>query len=1310
MKTRKIGLLLLLTLLLVSLAVFSVACGDEPDTPDTPTPAEKTEFTVTFTGDGLLPTTQTITKGGTALRPKDPEKTGYTFAGWFVEGSDTAYDFTTPVTSDLTLVARFTEATGVGTKENPYLIKTAEDLVVFADRINHPDEDDNAKYLDAYFRLAADIDMTGRDWTPAGQVVTVNEGEEGEVTYHGFSGTFDGAGHKITNLKVTKLLRSSVYYLGLFGVTEHAEIRDLTLENIDYSVESGGNNDAIGVGIGGVVGRANLTNLYNVRVTGTVAASLCEKNTAFIGGLVGEYSVSSAKQAYIAYVEGCSAAIEIKNRNFDDGEKSVMETVAAGGIFGSLTSYNCAAAIVDCSVTGKVTGGNWAGGIIGYVSGSYTTLVNCANYATVRATSKDATYAGGILGTSNLNNVIMDCVSMGDVRGVAASSGTYKSYAGGIVGFSAADDYDVYYSAGTAVINCYYKGKVQGYDIRNAWGTEKTGDFALDADFAEKTLGWEYMVIGADGIALPVKRDNADTVYHLTLRSGDSRNDLEKPYKNGVFSLVGEPGALPNAGTDLFFDWEHESGVRYRFFIPVVKDMTLTARFHSSEGIEGIYAGTATLYETKDAGALKFNADGTLQWINSTVTAGKYTWDGYHILFTFYDNTGAASGTFSDGKVYFLLDAGMSGNVSYVFTPSALRFVGEYLSEDGDTLSFAGETRVTFRSENVKGGKDISGTFTYDAESRTLTFSGMSEYFTTATATENTDGTLTLHFTSKGDKGKDIDGVRFAIVAEKNYADLPLIGTYYVPSVSQDAEGDVSQSDSKIEFRADGTVAVTGTTGSVSIGSYYALKNGTYLIMTVNGHTSYLRYNAECGVVYGGYNLGTYTKNYAIMTPVSEGTQRNYVVNGNLSKLIVTDAHTYLVWEGTFRFSPAVSAPDGYGDRARVTVDGVDYLVVDCYDYNRFDQLVRTGTRLMKVGAEEGTYRHGTDEVKLDGIGNATGTRTGRYWVYGTQVVVLFDDDGILVFDHTVAQAAGGTVTEIAGDGYRGVWYLDRDKTDDEGNSYTVKKYMKLVADGIGHIAVLYYREYEQSYAFNWGGNTWGTYTEVPAGLYVEFNSSQKITFTFYYGGRLAYARGGIIDRNAFYAEGYTGAMTPPTLPAESEGKYTGTRTNGDSVVFNLNRDLTGTYNGVAFTAIYDGDTRVIFTAGGVACVFRTDTLMLTVGEEQIRLTSAGAVTEKIPASMCGTFSGTWTGANGGVRTVVIEADGTVTYFDNICFTNVTYEVERGTLKATTEVDGETYTITLTWNAEKGSYSGYVNFTYDGEETRAECQSLTRNA
>lgn len=1308
MKTHRIGLFLLLALLLVSLAVSVTACGGDSDTPDVPTPDGKTEFTVTFTGDGLLPTTQTIAKGGTALRPKDPEKTGYTFAGWFAEGSDTAYDFSTPVTADLTLVARFTEVTGVGTKENPYYIRTAEDLMLFADRLNHPGEDDNAKYLKAYFRLAADIDMAGRDWTPAGQIVTLNEGEEDEITYNGFSGTFDGAGHTIRNLTVSKLLRSSVYYLGLFGVTEHAEIRDLTLENIDYSVESGGNNDAIGVRLGGVAGRANLTNFYNVRVTGTIAASLCEKNKAFIGGLVGEYAVSSSSQAYIAYVEGCSAEIEIRNQDFDDGEASVMETTAAGGIFGALSSYNCATAIVDCAVTGRITGGNWAGGIIGYMSGSYTTLVNCANYATVRATSKDVTYAGGIVGSSSGNNVVMDCFSAGDVRGRAATSSTYKSYAGGIVAYYLEDDYEVYYSAGTAVVNCYYTGKVQGYDIRNALGTEKTGGFTLDADFAATVLGWEYMTVGEGGVASPVPRDSADTVYRLTLKNGNSETVVEKPYKAGIFSLVSEPDALPNAGTDLFFDWEHESGVRYRFYVPVVKDMTLTAKFTSSDAIQGVYTGTATLYETKDAGALRLNGDGTLQWINSAVSAGRYTWDGYHVLFTFYDNTGDASGTFSDGKIYFSLDAGMSGNVDYVFQPSTLRFVGEYLSEDGDSLSFAGETRVTFRSETVKDGKDVDGTFTYDENTRILTISGMSDYFTTATAVENADGSLSLHFTSKDGKGKDLDGVRFATVAEKHYADLPVIGTYYMPSVTQDSDGDVSLSTSTVEFRADGTIVLTSFVGTETIGSYYALKEGTYFIATVNGNTSYLRYQATYGVVYGVYNQGTYSKNYTVMTPVSEGEQRNYVVDGNQTKLIVNDDRTYFVKDGTFIFTPAVSAPDGYADRARVTVEGIDYLVVDCYDYNRNDERVKTGTRLAKIGAEEGIYNRG-GELKLDGIGNASGAKNGRYWVYDTQVVILFDDDEILVFDYASAKADGGNVTAIVGDGYRGVWYMDTTKTDDDGKSYMIRKYRKVVVDGIGHIAVLYYKESENLYAFNWGGSTWSSYTEVPAGLYVEFNSSQKVTFSFYYEKALAYARGGIIDRSAYYAEGYTGAMTPPTLPASAEGKYTGTSANGDAVVFNLNRDLTGTYNGVAFTAIYDGGTRVIFTVSGVSCVFRTDTLVLTVGDEQIALTSAGAVTEKIPASMCGTFSGTWTGANSGVRTVVIESDGTVTYFDNIRFTDVTYDVEKGTLKATTEVGGETYTITLTWNAEKSSYMGYVNYTYDGEETRAECQSLTKN-
>jgi len=64
-------------------------------------------FVVSFdTGDGgsLVPAQQ-IANGGLVTRPEDPEKTGYTFKGWQLNGAD--YDFATEVTGDITLVANW---------------------------------------------------------------------------------------------------------------------------------------------------------------------------------------------------------------------------------------------------------------------------------------------------------------------------------------------------------------------------------------------------------------------------------------------------------------------------------------------------------------------------------------------------------------------------------------------------------------------------------------------------------------------------------------------------------------------------------------------------------------------------------------------------------------------------------------------------------------------------------------------------------------------------------------------------------------------------------------------------------------------------------------------------------------------------------------------------------------------------------------------------------------------------------------------------------------------------------------------------
>ena len=65
-------------------------------------------YTVTFDvdGDTTAIAAQTVQKGSTATEPEAPTKADYTFAGWTLGGS--AYDFATPVTGNITLVASWT--------------------------------------------------------------------------------------------------------------------------------------------------------------------------------------------------------------------------------------------------------------------------------------------------------------------------------------------------------------------------------------------------------------------------------------------------------------------------------------------------------------------------------------------------------------------------------------------------------------------------------------------------------------------------------------------------------------------------------------------------------------------------------------------------------------------------------------------------------------------------------------------------------------------------------------------------------------------------------------------------------------------------------------------------------------------------------------------------------------------------------------------------------------------------------------------------------------------------------------------------
>ena len=75
-------------------------------------------YKVTFSTDGGTEVAeQTVEENGRAERPSDPAKDGFTFAGWYTSAdggatlSETVFDFNTPITTDITLYAKWIDAT-----------------------------------------------------------------------------------------------------------------------------------------------------------------------------------------------------------------------------------------------------------------------------------------------------------------------------------------------------------------------------------------------------------------------------------------------------------------------------------------------------------------------------------------------------------------------------------------------------------------------------------------------------------------------------------------------------------------------------------------------------------------------------------------------------------------------------------------------------------------------------------------------------------------------------------------------------------------------------------------------------------------------------------------------------------------------------------------------------------------------------------------------------------------------------------------------------------------------------------------------
>ena len=150
--------------------------------------------TITFDSNGGTAVSSITKNYGESIILPIPTRQGYTFEGWQLNGID--YNFTTMPNTNTTLIAVWEPFNdGFGTQESPYIISTAEQLILLSTLVNTG----NNYSLNKYFVLENDIDLSEMEWTPIGYLYSTSSNYT-----RAFQGNFNGNGFKIYNFNITK--------------------------------------------------------------------------------------------------------------------------------------------------------------------------------------------------------------------------------------------------------------------------------------------------------------------------------------------------------------------------------------------------------------------------------------------------------------------------------------------------------------------------------------------------------------------------------------------------------------------------------------------------------------------------------------------------------------------------------------------------------------------------------------------------------------------------------------------------------------------------------------------------------------------------------------------------------------------------------------------------------------------------------------------------------------------------------------------------------------------------------------------------
>lgn len=291
--------------------------------------------------------------------------------------------------------------------------------------------------------LGADITLT-KDWESVGYG---SSNEDGLA----YTGTFDGNGHTISGLSLTKATFAGLGYApyaGFFGRLNGATVRNVTFDS--PSVTDG----SAGV-IAGYAENSTIENCHarNATVTGKSEARTTAHNT---GGLVaytetgvsisnctvkGRITSQKVETTNSSNIKGCSGPvggivgrakdeITISGCHFDGSLTSEYSTKSnycyVGGIVGDMQSGS-GGSIEGCTANVTVNSKHYTGGITGYVKAAVT-IAGSASSGTLTCDK----FCGGLVGYYPIN-----------IHGSYSTCQSTSAQAGGLFGSYVESRYDV---------------------------------------------------------------------------------------------------------------------------------------------------------------------------------------------------------------------------------------------------------------------------------------------------------------------------------------------------------------------------------------------------------------------------------------------------------------------------------------------------------------------------------------------------------------------------------------------------------------------------------------------------------------------------------------------------------------------------------------------------------------------------------------------------------------------------------------------------------------------------------------------------